>query len=191
MAGVFTWIRQWWAGDGAGPGTPVPGPAGEPTERAGEEIPGETQEQTQDPDSPLPEPDGATGGGNDIASPRDVLPDRPPTVNDLVLYFMHSVFGSDLALKRFLAVLTRLAVIGVAGYAALWVFSLVLHILFQKIAPGSAPSMGTLKWSVGGLGSGTALVFGGLRIRRWRRNRGQLPATPPPETAEEGAGRQP
>ncbi|ANP54611.1 hypothetical protein J2Z21_001778 [Streptomyces griseochromogenes] len=187
MAGVFTWIRQWRAGDGAGPGAPVPGPAGEPTERAGEEIPGDTQ----DPDPPLPEPGGGPRGGNDIASPRDVLPERPPTVNDLVLYFMHSVFGSDLALKRFLKVLTRLAVIGVVGYAAVWVVSLVIHVLFQKIAPGSAPSLGSLKWSVTGLGSGTALVFGGLRIRRWRKSRGQRPAIPPPGTAEEAGERQP
>ncbi|MEU5535923.1 hypothetical protein [Streptomyces sp. NPDC020362] len=184
MAGVFTWIRQWWAGSGAGPGTPVAGPAGEPSEPAGEEIPGETSDP--DPDPPAPQPGGGTGGGNDITPPRQVLPDRPPTFYDLVLFLMHTVLGSTRALLRFLAVLVAVGVLWVRPHIPVGI-----HALAHRIAPGSFPSLGAVNLSMWLFGGAGALVIAGRRIRTGRRNRSQNPPAPTAPTPTPGTARPP
>ncbi|MEU9985579.1 hypothetical protein AB0E10_02040 [Streptomyces sp. NPDC048045] len=204
MAGVFTWIRQWWAGSGAGPGTPVAGPAGSPSGsaaeasgsageasrsageasrsageasgHAGEEIPGEAAEPAPGPGAP--QPGGGTRGGTDIAPPREVLPERPPTLYDLVLFLMNTVLGSTRALFRFLAVLVVVGMLWVRPHVPVGI-----HALAHRISPGSFPSLGAVNvsmWLLGGVG---ALVIAGRRIRSGRRNRPQDPPTPTAGTA--------
>ena len=128
--------------------------------------------------------------GQDIPSPRDVLPDRQPTLVDLALYFTSVVFGSDLALKRFLKAFTYLVCTGVAACVVLWVCALTIHAVALRIAPGAAPSLGTVKWSVGWLTGGSALCWAGVRVRRWLKEHRRTPPAPTPAagTAEPPAG---
>ncbi|KUM97768.1 hypothetical protein AQI88_05970 [Streptomyces cellostaticus] len=173
----------------------MPETAGEPSEPAGEEIPGGAADEDQ-----LPEPAGAEpiqptaiipGGGNGLLSPREALPERPPTDNDVRIFFLYAVLGSDEGQKRAVRLARGLAAIALAVGTATTLVTLAVHALVHTFAPGSTPSMGTLGWSVGGFTGVAGLFWGRQRIRTWLRNRRQSSATPPPGTDEEGGGQQP
>ncbi|MFJ9820254.1 hypothetical protein ACIRU3_34300 [Streptomyces sp. NPDC101151] len=189
MAGVFTWIRQWRAGNGAGPGAAAPETAGEPSEPGGAEIPGGPVSALE----PI-RPTAVVPAGGDVRPPRDVLPERPPTDNDVKIFLMYAVLGSDQGQKRFIKVLAGAAVILVALCVAVPLAAFGAHALIQEIAPGSAPSLGTMMWSASGFAGVAALVWGRRRIRAQPENRSQTPPTPEPEAAppaEESAEPQP
>ncbi|MGW2487641.1 hypothetical protein ACWCV9_10515 [Streptomyces sp. NPDC001606] len=175
MAGVLTWIRRWWTGDGASrPGTAVPEPAS-PEGQGGSADP-------SDPPAPAAEPAPAPASF-ELASPRDVLPDRPPTLNDLALFLLHSILGSTRALFRFLAVLV------VIGAVLAWRdVPADIHALSHLLAPASGPALHAVRASWLWLGGVGALAVGYRRIRARRAGRAQEPSggtapSPAPGTA--------
>ncbi|WP_164992409.1 hypothetical protein [Streptomyces sp. L2] len=163
---------------------------GPPAAARGQEIPGGSDApagpgSALEPIQPTVIISGAAIGaeGQDIPSPRDVLPDRQPTLFDLALYFMRVVFGSDLALKRFLKACGCLVAMLLGAGVILWIVALTIHAVAQRIAPGT--SLTAVTWSVGWLTSGTFLVWAGARVRRWFREHLRTPpATQAPGTAE-------
>ncbi|MEU1406204.1 hypothetical protein ABZ471_28240 [Streptomyces sp. NPDC005728] len=176
MAGVFTWIRQWLAGNGADPDTSAPEPEDEP------EAAPEPEDQPETALEPVRQTAIVPGDG-DVRPPREILPERATTDNDVRIFFLYAILGSDQGQKRFLKLLGGLAVIAVVLCVAVPLVTIAVHALVQQIAPGSAPSPGTMKWSVSGLAGVTAYFWGRRRIRAWFSNRSQNPAAPEPGTA--------
>ncbi|OIK03423.1 hypothetical protein [Streptomyces monashensis] len=194
-------------------GQPQPGTTGQPAPRA-DEAGGRAQ--ASDPGAAEPEPPsadpeptdppapivptavitaGAAAGGApagprrgiDIPTPREVLPDRPPTPGDLVMFLQTAVLGSNAALLRFLCALLGLGLVFLLVYGGSLLVAVVIQALVHSFAPHATPSLGTLErsgWILGG--TGTA-VFGGLRIRRWFRNRPQDPVSRPAGTTPSAA----
>ncbi|MGW7258553.1 hypothetical protein [Streptomyces sp. NPDC054834] len=126
----------------------------------------------------------------EVASPRDVLLDRPITFFDWVAYVSHTILSSDSALKRFRKAVTCLALISVGLFAAIWLMAIVLYAIVHAIAPGNTPSLRALMLSIFGTGGFGTLVLVYRRIRRWISNRQTGSTTPaaPATPATPGTG---